>query len=45
MSLLTVLVFGVACALRNAFWMWMGFLCALISGVFIQELIERKKKK
>lgn len=45
MSLLTVLVFGVACALRNTFWMWIGFLCTLISGVFIQQLILRRKKE
>jgi len=45
MGLLTVLVFGLACGMRNVFWMWIGFICALVSGIFIQILIERKKKK
>jgi len=44
MGLLTLLVFGLACGRRNVFWMWIGFICALISGIFIQLLIERKKK-
>lgn len=43
MGLLTVLVFGLACVRRNVFWLWIAFLCALVSGLFIQLLVQRRE--
>ena len=43
MSLLSVLVFGLGAIQRDPFWLWIGFLCCLISGVFIQLFINRIK--
>jgi hypothetical protein len=43
MGLLTVLVFGLACVRRNVFWLWIAFLCALVSGLFIQLLLQRRE--
>lgn len=44
MGLLSVLVFGLGCEQRNVLWLWIGFVCALISGIFLQLLINRVKK-
>jgi preprotein translocase subunit SecF len=43
MSLLSVLVFGLGAMQRDALWLWIGFICCLISGVFIQLFINRIK--
>jgi hypothetical protein len=43
MSLLSILVLGLGGARRNAFWLWIGFVCALVSGVFVQLFINRIK--
>jgi preprotein translocase subunit SecF len=43
MSLLSVLVFGLGAMRRDALWLWIGFICSLISGVFIQLFINRIK--
>lgn len=45
MALLSVLVFGLACDQKNILWLWIGFICALVSGIFVQMFIDRKKKK
>jgi preprotein translocase subunit SecF len=45
MALLSVLVFGLGWERKNVFWLWIGFICALISGIFVQLFIDRKKKK
>jgi ABC-type multidrug transport system permease subunit len=42
MSLLTLLVFGLGLGQGNVLWMWIAFLCALVSGVFIQLFISRR---
>jgi hypothetical protein len=44
MGLLSLLVFGLGCLREDVLWLWIGFLCALVSGVFLQMFIERKKK-
>ncbi len=43
MSLLSILVFGLASVRRNVLWLWIGFLCCLVSGVFVQLFINRIK--
>lgn len=43
MSLLSVLVIGIAGIERDVMWLWIGFVCCLISGVFIQLFINRIK--
>ena len=43
MSLLSLLVFGLGGARRNVFWLWIGFVCCLVSGVFVQLFIDRIK--
>jgi preprotein translocase subunit SecF len=45
MGLLSLLVFGLGCIRRNVLWLWIGFICALVSGIFVQLLIDRKKKR
>lgn len=40
MSLLSVLVLALGGWQRNVFWLWIGFVSALISGVFIQLFIN-----
>lgn len=45
MGLLSILVFGLACLRRSVLWLWIGFFCALISGIFVQLLINREKKR
>jgi len=44
MGLLSILVFGLAAQKRSVLWLWMGFVCGLISGVFVQLLINRRRK-
>jgi len=44
MGLLSVLVFGLAAQRRNVLWLWIGFICAQISGFFVQLLVNREKK-
>ncbi len=43
MSLLSVFLLGLASVRRNVLWLWIGFICALISGVFVQLFINRIK--
>lgn len=43
MSLLSILVFGLGAMQRDALWLWIGFICCLISGVFVQLFINRIK--
>jgi hypothetical protein len=45
MGLLSVLVFGLALWQNNVLWLWLGFICSLISGIFLQLFIDRKKKR
>jgi ABC-type multidrug transport system permease subunit len=45
MGLLTLLVFGLGLEQGNVPWLWIAFLCALISGVFIQLFISRKNSR
>jgi len=45
MALLSVFVLGLGLERRNAFWLWIGFVCSLISGVFVQLLMERKRRQ
>ncbi len=44
MGLLSILVFGLAAQRRNVLWLWIGFICALVAGFFVQLLINREKK-
>lgn len=44
MGLLSLLVFGLGLERRSVLWLWIGFVCALISGVFLQLLINRRSK-
>jgi hypothetical protein len=43
MSLLSLLVFFLGCVRSNVLWTWVGFVCAVVSGVFVQLFIDRKK--
>jgi hypothetical protein len=43
MSLLSVLVVLLGGIQRNALWLWIGFACCLVSGVFVQLFIDRIK--
>ncbi len=43
MSLLSILVLGLAGMQRDVLWLWIGFVCTLISGVFVQLFINRRK--
>lgn len=45
MALLSVFVFGLGLERRNALWLWIGFICSLISGVFVQLLMDRKRRQ
>lgn len=44
MGLLSVLVFFLGLVRGSVLWLWIAFICSLVSGVFIQLLIVRKKK-
>jgi hypothetical protein len=43
MSLLSILVFGLGFIQQNVLWSFLGFVCVLVSGVFVQLFINRKK--
>lgn len=43
MSLLSILVFGLGCVRNDVLWSWTGFVCALVSGIFVQMFLDRKK--
>jgi hypothetical protein len=45
MSLLSILVVGLGGFHKDAFWLWIGFVCCLVSGVFIQLFINRIKNE
>ena len=43
LGLLSVFLFGVSLDHKNVLGLWIGFICALISGFFVQCLINRNK--
>jgi hypothetical protein len=43
MSLLSILVVLLGGIQRDVLWLWIGFACSLVSGVFIQLFINRIK--
>ena len=43
MSLLSILVTGLGGMEKDVPWLWVGFICCLVSGVFIQLFINRVK--
>lgn len=43
MSLLSIFVFCLGAMQRNVLWLWIGFVCSVVSGVFIQPFIDRIK--
>jgi hypothetical protein len=43
MGLLSILVFGLGCIRNNVLWLWIAFICSLVSGIFVQLLLDRKK--
>jgi hypothetical protein len=43
MSLLSLFVFWLGWMRSDVLWSWMGFICSLISGVFVQMFIDRRK--
>ncbi len=43
MSLLSIVVFGLGCIRNDVLWSWMGFICALVSGIFVQMFLDRKR--
>ena len=43
MSLLSLLVVGLGGFQKDVFWLWIGFVCCLVSGVFVQLFINRIK--
>jgi hypothetical protein len=45
MSLLSVLVILLGGVRKDPLWLWIGFACCLVSGVFIQLFIDRIKKR
>jgi preprotein translocase subunit SecF len=45
MCLLSLLVLFLGLIVHSAFWLWVGFVCALISGIFLQLFISRREKK
>ena len=44
MGLLSLLVFGLALAGKSTLWLWISFACALISGIFVQILLQRRER-
>ena len=44
MSGMSVLVLLLAGAERDVMWLWIGFVCCLVSGVFVQLFINRVNK-
>jgi hypothetical protein len=45
MALLSVLVIGLGFQSRNTLWLWIGFVCALISGVFVQLFVNHREEE
>jgi hypothetical protein len=45
MSLLSILVVGLGGLRKDVFWLWIGFVCCLVSGVFVQLFINRIKNE
>lgn len=43
MSVLSILVLGLGGVRRSVLWLWIGFICCVISGVFVQLFINRIK--
>jgi len=43
MFLLSILMFGLSLECRSVLWLWIGFVCALVSGFFVQCLINRNR--
>jgi preprotein translocase subunit SecF len=43
MSLLSILVVLLGAMEKDALWLWIGFGCCLVSGVFVQLFISRIK--
>jgi ABC-type multidrug transport system permease subunit len=43
MFVLSILVFGLSLEYKSVLWLWIGFVCALVSGFFVQCLINRNK--
>jgi 1,4-dihydroxy-2-naphthoate octaprenyltransferase len=43
MSLLSILVVLLGGVQRDVLWLWIGFVCCLVSGVFIQLFLNRIK--
>jgi len=43
MSVLSILVFGLGAVRQNVLWLWIGFVCSLVSGVFVQPFLDRIK--
>ena len=43
MSLLSILVVGLGGFQKDVFWLWIGFGCCLVSGIFVQLFINRIK--
>ncbi|MGA9355407.1 MAG: hypothetical protein WBV46_17070 [Terriglobales bacterium] len=45
MGLLSVLVIGLGFQSRNMLWLWIGLICALISGVFVQMFVNHREEE
>jgi hypothetical protein len=45
MALLSVLVLGLGFQSKNTLWLWIGFICALISGVFVQLFVSHREEE
>jgi hypothetical protein len=45
MALLSVLVIGLGFQSKNTLWLWIGFVCALISGVFVQLFVNHREEE
>jgi len=45
MSVLSILVVGLGGLQKDVFWLWIGFVCCLVSGVFVQLFINRIKNE
>ena len=43
MSILSLLVIGLGLMQQDVLWLFIGFVCVLVSGVFIQLFINRVK--
>ena len=45
MSLRSLVVFGLGCLQKDVFWLWIGFVCALVSGVFLQNVYRAEEER